>query len=82
MSSPKKAPRRKVFGWSAPKLSDAYTLAELEEIRQEIISDPANLNPEQNSIYIYCKQARRKLDALAWAVTYRLGEKKRAAHAA
>lgn len=63
----------KKYGWSAVKLSDHYTLAELEMIRQEIVTDPAN--SERGGLYLYTKSARRKLDSLSWAVYYKLLEK-------
>lgn len=68
--------RPRVFGWDATKLAD-LSFAELEALRQAVITDPANANPEHTagrSIYLYTTSARRKLDALAWAVTYKLAD--------
>jgi hypothetical protein len=69
------------FGWDAPKLSD-LSLDELNELRLSVTNDPASRNPDHlagKSIYIHSKSARRKLDALAWAVTIKLNEKRAAA---
>lgn len=67
-----------VFGWKAHKLAD-LPMAALVQLREEIISDPANANPDYaagRSIYLYTPAARKRLDALAWAVTYRLNADK------
>lgn len=66
-----------VLGWDAVRLSDSYTLAELNTLRGEVESDPASANPghAKGSINIFTKAARRRLDALAWAVTYKLRER-------
>lgn len=52
---------------------------ELETRRAKIVDDPANANPARatGSIFLYTPQARRKLDDLAWAVTYKLQAKKK-----
>jgi len=47
------------------------TLAELDELRLRIETDPANRMPP-DSFYIYTRQARKKLSDLAWAVTHKL----------
>lgn len=65
----------KNYGWRATKLADAYSLEELDALRRDVESDPASANPDHaqgRSIYLFTKQARKKLDALAWAVTYKL----------
>jgi hypothetical protein len=52
-----------------------YSFAALREMRSAVIGDPANANPAHaagRDIHLYTKSARKKLDALAWAVTYRL----------
>ena len=63
----------RTFGWDAVKLSQ-YSLADLNALRLSVESDPNNRNPDGGSLYIHSKSARRKLDALAWAVTYRMAE--------
>jgi len=70
-----------VFGWDAARLSD-LPLPALVELRAFIVENPANANPEHaagRSIYLYTPSARRKLDALAWAVTHKLANARRAA---
>ena len=67
--------------WKATKLADAYSLAELETLRQSVVGDPRSANPAHaagKSVYLYTAAARRKLDALAWAVTYRLAAQRAA----
>lgn len=70
------------YGWDAVKLSDAYSLEELARLRSMITDDPANADPDHakgNSIFLYKKSARKKLEALSYAVYYKLEEKKKAA---
>lgn len=66
-----------VLGWSATRLSDAYTFEQLNSLRLEV--EAAGANPRHatgQEINLYTPAARRKLDALAWAVTHKLKEKK------
>lgn len=61
-------------------LSPKWTMEKLLQKMKEIEEDPNNKNPEHekgNSIYIYKKEARKKLDEISWAITYLLGEKKK-----
>jgi hypothetical protein len=57
---------------------DNKTMAELMQMTSAIESDPANKMPK-GSVYLYTKQARTKLDAIARQVTYLLAEKRKAA---
>lgn len=68
--------RPHTFGWKAWKLAD-LSFAELNELREGVQNDPKNQNPP-GSFYLYTPAARRKLDALAWAVTHKLRERKAA----
>ncbi|AQT06662.1 hypothetical protein [Acetobacter persici] len=71
--------KRGVFGWDPVKLYQNYSTSELVKMKQEIEAKPENLNPqhlEGTSIYIYTKSARKKLDALSWAISYHLADKK------
>lgn len=64
-----------VLGWCPVKLSDAYSFDQLNALRLEV--EAAGANPEHaagRSINLYTPAARRKLDALAWAVTHKLKE--------
>lgn len=64
----------KTYGFDAVKLSEAYTMEELAKLRQQVIDDPENANPEYvkgRCIYLYTKAARKKLDAIAYAVYYK-----------
>ncbi len=66
-------------------MAPAYKLAALsfealDGMRLAIESDPANANPAcaaGRSIWRFTPKARKKLDALAWAVTYKLAERRR-----
>lgn len=72
-------PKLRNFSWDAPKLS-GLSFDELNELRLSVTNDPASRNPEHlagKSLYIHNKAARRKLDALAWAVTIKLNEKRK-----
>jgi hypothetical protein len=67
----------KTYGWDAVKLSNAYGLPELELLRQQLVTDPANQNPQHRptgvsggSIYLYTPATRKKLDKLAYAVQF------------
>lgn len=71
---PRKVP---TFGWKAYKLAD-LSFADLETLRLRIVADPKNHTPRDDKgrpvrgIWLYTPAARKKLDALAWAVTYKL----------
>ncbi len=74
---PQPAKPLRSYGWDAVKLSEAYSLEQLEQLRQSVIQNPDNQNPDHKagkSIFLYTKSARRKLEALGWAVFFRLGE--------
>lgn len=62
-----------VFGWDSVKLADAYTAAELAAAIGEINADPAASNPDHksgSSINLYTKNAKKRKDALCWAIFY------------
>lgn len=63
-----------VFSWSAPRLS-SLSLVALNELREAVISDPANDNG-RGQLFLYTPSARRKLDALSYAVYFKLREGK------
>jgi hypothetical protein len=71
----------KNFGWNPVKLSSAYALPELEQLRQQLITDPANQNRHSranggSSIFLYTPATHKKLDKLAYAVQFVLNEKR------
>jgi predicted RNA methylase len=75
------APTRN-FGWDAVKLSNAYSTDELNAMYRVLARDPAGHNPEHaqgQSIHIYTPSTRKKMDAIAWAITYHLKDKNHAA---
>ncbi|MBO9710533.1 MAG: hypothetical protein J7521_20220 [Caulobacter sp.] len=66
------------FGWNQAKLSE-HSFDDLERLRQAIVNDPASANRAHaagKSIYLHTPAARRKLDAIAWAVTTKLREQR------
>ncbi len=71
-----------VYGWKAWKLSD-LSFEDLSTLRETIINDPKNHAPRnahghpRSGIYLYTPAARRKLDALSWAVTYKIQERRK-----
>lgn len=52
------------------------TLDQLQERRLAIEADPKNRNVS-GSFWIYTRRANQKLDAIAWAITYKLAEKRK-----
>lgn len=71
-----------VLGWKPTRLADAYSLEQLNALRLEVERNPESANPAHaagRDINLYTPTARRKLDALAWAVTHRLQSAKAAA---
>lgn len=79
----KTAPRMKNYSWDSVKLADAYTLDELEALRQEVMKEHANprdvngryLENGQPTIHLYDKKGRHKLDRLSWAVYHKTKKK-------
>lgn len=66
------------FGWNQAKLSD-HSFKDLDRLQQAVLSDPASANPAYaagKSIYLHTPAARRKLDAIAWAITTKLREQR------
>jgi hypothetical protein len=70
--------RIKCFGWNPSRLYRNLTVEQLGELRRQVEADPKSANPMhgKGSIYLYTPAARRKLDAIAWAITYHLEDKK------
>jgi hypothetical protein len=71
-----------VHGWDAVRLYRNLTMPQLTELLQALYADPANANPAHaagHDIHLYTKSSRRKMDAIAWAITYHLKDKKDAA---
>lgn len=72
--------KTKYYGWKATDLASHLTMEELVLLQAEVQNDPKSKNPDHDgprqSIYLYTKPARRKLDALGWAITYKLAERK------
>lgn len=48
---------------------------ELHAMQERIKADPANRMPK-GSVYLYIPKARKELDAIAWAITYHITDKK------
>ena len=64
----------KCYSWDPVKLADAYTLEQLSALRLEVEAEPRHRTPvgadgrPVGTIYIFTKPARRKLDAIGWAI--------------
>ena len=67
-------PKIKCYGWDSVKLYRNLSMSELTALQQQVQVDPKSRNPAHatGSIYLYTKAARRKLDAISWAMTYHL----------
>jgi hypothetical protein len=59
----------------AAKLYQKYSMDELIRMEKDICNDPKN---KQDGFYIYTPKARKKLDEIAWAITYHLRDNRRA----
>lgn len=59
----------------AAELAAEHTMAELVAMRQEVCDAPAN---QQAGFNRYTEDARDKLNAIAWAITYKLKEERNA----
>lgn len=67
----------RTYGYDAVKMSDGLTMDELTALAERLKADPDNANPlhaSGKSIYLYTKATHRRLDAIAWAITYKLQE--------
>jgi hypothetical protein len=62
----------------AHNLYKRLSMEQLHAKRQALIADPANRNPDRDSIYLYTPKARRMLDDIAWAVSYHMSDEKKA----
>lgn len=52
------------------KLYNKYSIEELQAMEKKIKEDPKNQLTGQ--FYLYTPSARKKLDTIAWAITYHL----------
>jgi len=52
------------------------SMKELLAIQQAICNDPAQRNPNPDSIFIYKPSARRRLNDIGWAITQHLQAKR------
>lgn len=63
---------------NAPELYKRYTLQELEDMAAGIRENPDN--QQSGSLYLYTPEARRKLQRIAYAITWHLRDNKEAEH--
>ena len=54
----------------AVKLYKKYTIEELQKMMEDIQNDPKNKTTGE--LYLYTKSARKKTDAISWAIAYHL----------
>lgn len=68
----------KCYNWNPVELSKHLTMDELVALQNKVQDDPKSKNPahddHRQSIWLYTKAARKKLDAIGWAITYKLQE--------
>jgi hypothetical protein len=69
----------KCYGWKSFDMYKNLNIEELLALRKKVEEDPKSQNPlhAKGSIFLYTKAAERKLDAISWAVTYHLQDKKK-----
>lgn len=68
-------------GWDAVKLYRSLSMEQLTEMNVFISSLPESQNPNHKTardINLYTREARRKMDAVTWAITYHLQDKRNA----
>lgn len=68
------------YGWKPVGLYQNLTMVQLVELQQAIRDDPASACPKYKNggLWLFTPAARRKLDAIAWAITHHLSDKKAA----
>ncbi len=59
---------------NAIRLSEQYTKEQLIAMEQSLCSDPANRANGQRGIFLYTKEAQRKIDAIRRAIQIKLDE--------
>jgi len=75
----------KNYGWDPVKLSDAYSIQDLILLRQRVEQEHANpkgpdghaIENGRPTIYLYDKAGRKKLDRLAYAITFKMKDSDR-----
>lgn len=61
---------------AALNLYKRKTMDELTAMQVAIHNDPVSRMPPGSGIYLYTPKARKKLQDIAWAITYHLSDKK------
>lgn len=71
--------KMRTYGYDSVKLANAYTTLELVELRRFVENEVKNLDPafQKGSLYKFTKNARKKLNNIDWAITYKLSENNR-----
>lgn len=72
----------KTYGFDPVKLSDAYTVEQLVQLHREVQERHANpkdayghhVENGRQTIYIYDKAGRRKLEQIGWALYHKRNE--------
>lgn len=67
--------RHRVYGWKPYELSKHLTVSQLIELDEDVRHDPRSANPEHaagRSIYIYTRAARKRMEAIGWAITHHI----------
>lgn len=71
--------------WNATRLYRENTADQLVALAASLRDNPANANPARAvdpgaSIWLYTKETHRRLDAIAQAITWHLGDAREADH--
>lgn len=72
----------RTYGYNRVKMAENLTLEQLTVLADSLRNDPKNANPlradgRSGSIWLFTKATHKSLDAIAWAVTYKLAEKRK-----
>lgn len=69
-------------GYDRVKMANNLSMDQLKQLQANLKNDPKNANPKHNpvdkSIYLYTPQTHKELDNIAYAITYKLNEKRKA----
>lgn len=73
----KPANKIRTYSFDRCKMYEHLTLEELTALRQQVEADPKSQNPRYLSgqdINLYTVAARKKLDNIAWVITWKLAD--------
>lgn len=68
------------YGYDRVEMSKHLSFEQLHKLQLQLTEDPENANPLRKtgkSVYLYTPKTHKKLDNIAWAITYKLADLKR-----